>query len=126
MGRRISETSGAPQKTPDKLHNFFGERDFSAVFRVYFIDATEGVAWNDINYVLDAYETGEMLFEGSLVVDPIGSGWCSGSADDFCKAIRAISKYDKLEDSFYEDVKNLERWAAQHDQQEGSPTGSTS
>ncbi|WP_145960681.1 hypothetical protein [Acidiferrobacter sp. SPIII_3] len=78
--------------------------------------------------VLEAYSIGEVLFEGSLVLDPIGRGeeLYSGNADNFCKAVRAMSKYDKLEDSFYEEVEKLENWLARHDQQKGLPTGSES
>ena len=128
VARSASKTSGAPQETPWKLRNLLAGRDFSAAFRAYFIDAAEGVAWKDANGVLKAYSIGEVLFEGSLVLDPIGRGeeLYSGNADNFCKAIRAMSKYDKLEDSFYEEVGKLEKWLIQHTQQEGPSADSES
>lgn len=64
--------------------------------------------------MLNAYGTGEVLFEGSLVVDPVRSGedLYKGNAASFCKAIRAISKYERLEDAFYEEAEKLEQWLA--------------
>lgn len=128
VARSASKASGAPQETPGKLQNLLAGRDFSGAFRAYFIDAAEGVAWKDANCVLEAYSIGEVLFEGSLVLDPIGSGeeLYSGNADNFCKAIRAMGKYDKLEDSFYEEVEKLEKWLARHGEQKGLPGGSES
>ena len=94
--------------------NILVGRDFSAAFRGYFTDATEGVAWTDVSCLLNAYGTGEVLFEGSLVVDPVRSGedLYKGNAASFCKAIRAISKYERLEDAFYGEVEKLEQWLA--------------
>ena len=37
-----------------------------------------------------------------------------------------MSKYEKLEDSFYKAVENLEQWVAQHAQQEGPSADSES
>lgn len=67
--------------------------------------------------MLDAYGVGAVLFEGSLVVDPVKSGedLYRGNADSFCKAIRAMSKYERLEDAFYDEVEKLEKWFAHHD-----------
>ncbi len=64
---------------------------------------------------------GGLLFEGNLVANPIGGQWYSGNADDFCKAIRVMSKYEKLEDSFYSAVENLEKWLIQPNTQQEGP-----
>jgi hypothetical protein len=126
VARSASKVSEAPQETPWKLRNLLAGRDFDATFGAYFIDAAEGIAWKDASCVLEAYSIGEVLFEGSLVLDPIGRGeeLYSGNADNFCKAIRAMSKYDKLEDSFYEEVEKLEKWLLRHNPQKGLPADS--
>lgn len=94
--------------------NVLAGRNFSAAFHGYFTEATEGVAWEDVKCVVDAYGVGEVLFEGSLVVDPVGTGadLYRDNADSFCKAIRAVSKYESLEDAFYEEVGKVEKWLA--------------
>ena len=124
IGQNIPKVAAASQDTPAKFQKLLSGRDFSAVFRAYFIDAMDGVAWMDIDCVLDAYDTGGLLFEGNLVADPIGGGWYLWSADEFCKAIRAMSKYGKLEDSFYEEVEKLEKSLLRHGPQKGLPADS--
>ena len=128
-GGDVSEVAAMQAAIQKVTHaNVLAGRDFSAAFRAYFTDAIEGVAWVDVSCVLEAYGVGEVLFEGSLVLDPIGRGeeLYSGNADNFCKAIRAMSKYGKLEDSFYKEVEKLEKWLVQHAQQEGPSADSES
>ena len=46
------------------------------------------------------------------------------SMDSFCKAIKAMSEYGKLEDSFYKEVEKLEKWLLRHNPQKGLPADS--
>jgi hypothetical protein len=94
--------------------NVLAGRDFDAAFRGYFTEATEGAAWEDVKYVVDAYGVGEVLFDGTLLVDSVRDGeeLYADNASNFCKAIRAMSQYEQLEVSFYEEVEKLEGWLA--------------
>jgi hypothetical protein len=107
--------------------NVLAGRDFGVAFRGYFTEATEGAAWEDVKCVVDAYGVGEVLFDGTLLVDPVRDGeeLYADNADNFCKAIRAISKYERLEPSFYEEVKKLESWLAGQQRRKPATASST-
>ena len=127
-GCDVSEVAGDVEAMQAELRkvtgpNVLAGRNFNAAFQRYFTGATEGMAWEDVSCVLDAYGVGEVLFEGSLVVDPVRTGekLYRDNADRFCKAIRAVSKYESLEGAFYEEVEKLEKWLVQNDKRARPP-----
>lgn len=66
-----------------------------------------------------------MRFEGSLIVDLVGTkaDLYRDNADSFCKAMRAVSKYESLECAFYKEVGKVEKWLAQNDKRVRHPYG---
>jgi hypothetical protein len=58
VGGRMLRVDEVPREAPAEFHKLLSGRDFSAAFRTYFIDAMDGVAWMDIDCVLDAYDMG--------------------------------------------------------------------
>ena len=96
-----------------RLNDVLAKHTFSLAFRAYFTEASEGVPWRDVRRVLAAYSLAQILLDGGPMRGLGGKAvkrQTTKGVNRFCKAIRAMSKYEKLEDSFYEEVEKLERW----------------
>ncbi|MHB8253869.1 MAG: hypothetical protein ACYDEV_09260 [Acidiferrobacter sp.] len=109
--RMLRVVANKPDTVKDCLVDMLTERDFSEVFRAHFTEAMGGVAWTDVSCLLRAYEVAGAAFTGKLVraaSEEAQKKVFIGSVDNFCTAIRALSKYEKLEDAFYEEVAKFE------------------
>ena len=85
----------------------------------------EGVTWGAVDLVIDAYGYAQVFFEGGLMHGVSGGvvrEHAAKSMDSFCKAIKAMSEYGKLEDSFYKEVEKLEKWLIQPNTQQEGPS----
>lgn len=96
-----------------RLNDVLAKHTFSLAFRAYFTEASEGVSWRDVRHVLAAYSLAQILLDGGPIRGLRGESvkrQATKSVGRFCKAIRAMSRYERLEDSFYKGVEKLERW----------------
>lgn len=126
--RTCKATANAKNAGGTFLNKMLAARTLNLAFRVHFTEATEGVSWGDIRLLLDAYGVVELLFKGDVIRE-FSRNELENSAvksgKKFCKAIRAMSKYEGLECAFYDEVEKLEKWLAHHDEGKESSSPAT-
>lgn len=110
--RLLQSAAEVPRDIVRQIRGLLALKTFSVAFHGRFAEATEGVPWEDVDCILYAYRIAALVLDDNLaqnqaledILRRFGEG-----AVAFSKAIKALSKYERLEDTFYKKVERLER-----------------